>query len=186
MTQSFGVGASFDDGPGSVSFLLAGLDPDVESDLALDFSFIGDLNAGSESFELFLDGISYGVGCDFNGSNDSFGISRFGISDFCSQNTNSLTDANLLVSATDALGLLADGALEIVFEFTTAVNDFVSINNGGETRNGVFFSNMSGIAFAAGGSITYDATAPIPVPPALPMLAAGLLGLGFLRRTQLG
>lgn len=185
VTETFGVGTNFDDGPGSVGFTLSGLDPAVITDLSLNFSFYGDLNAASESFELFLDGTSYGVGCDFNGGNDSFGISRFGISDFCSQQNNSLTDASLLVSATDAVGLLADGALDIAFNFTQAVNDFVRITNGGETRNGVFFGNSGGgVSFAVGGTVTYETStiAPIPVPPALPLLAAGLLSLGWVRR----
>lgn len=186
VNQTFGVGTSFDDGPGSVSFLLAGLNPDIESDLAIDFTFFGDLNAASENFELFLDGTSFGVGCDFNTGNDNFGISRFGIGDFCSQTSNSLTDASLLISATDALGLLADGALEIVFEFSAAVDAFVDIRNGGQTRSGVFFGNTRNASFAAGGTVAYEATAPVPVPPALPLLAAGLLGLAFLRQSRRG
>lgn len=181
IVQSFNPIVNFDDGPGSVAVTLAGLDPNVESDLTLDFTFFGDLNGLTETFELFLDGTSYGIGCDFNPASGDFGAGF----DICSQATNSLTDATLLVSAVEAAGLLADGALEIAFNFSAAVNDFVDITNGGETRSGVFFGNTQNASFGAGGTITYDATdpiAPVPVPPALPMLAGGLLALGFMRR----
>ena len=189
IVQSFGPIINYSDGPGSVSVTLAGLNPDVESDLALDFTFFGDLNSANENFELFLDGTSYGIGCDNNAGNGNFGFSNtfvfFTTNDTCSQDNNSLTDANLIVSAVDAMGLLADGALEIVFNFSTAVNNFVDITNGGETRSGVFFGNTQNASFGAGGTVTYEATdpvSPVPVPPALPMLAAGLAGLAVLRR----
>lgn len=184
VTETFGVGADFDDGPGTLAFSLSGLDPAVISDIAINFTFLGDLNALSENFTLFLDGVNYGTGCDLNTGNDSFGISTFGIADLCSQAANSLTNASLLVSATDAVGLLADGALDLVFSFTQQVNDFVVINNGGETRNGVFFGNTAGVSFAAGGTVSYETStiAPIPLPPMLPVMVAGLAGLALLRR----
>ncbi len=192
VTQSFQPSVNFDDGPGSVAFTLAGLNPNVESDLAIDFTFFGDLNGGNENFELFLDGTSYGVGCDNNTGNgnfgDSFSFGAFTFGDFCSQAANSLTDASLLVSAVDAIGLLADGALEITFNFSAAVNDFVDITNGGETRSGVFFQNTQNASFGAGGTIVYQAAelaAPVPVPATLPMLGAGLLGaLAWQRRRR--
>lgn len=191
VTQTFGPASDFDDGPGTLAFTLAGLDPNVDSDLTIDFTFFGDLNGGSENFELFLDGASYGVGCDNNAANGNFGNSvtfgTFTFSDFCSQSSNSLTDASLLVSAVDAIGLLADGALEIAFNFSSTVNDFVDITNGGETRNGVFFANTQNAAFGAGGTITYQAVdppAPIPLPPALPLMLVGVVGLAALRQRR--
>jgi len=187
ITETFGVSSNFDDGPGSVSFSLSGLDSAVISDIAIDFAFFGDLNSRTENFELFLDGVSYGVGCDNDSSNDTFGIDMGRSADQCRQRANSIGDASLLVSATEAIGLLADGALDVVFNFTQQVNDFVTINNGGETRGGVFFGNQSGVAFGAGGTVTYETStiAPIPVPPALPLLASGLLAFGLIRRSAL-
>ena len=186
VTETFGPGADFNDGPGSLGFTLTGLDTKVISDIAINFTFFGDLNALNENFTLFVDGVNYGTGCDLNSGNDSFGISTFGIADLCRQAPNSLTDASLLISATEAVGLLADGVLDLVFNFTQGVNDFVAINNGGETRNGVFFGNTTGVSFAAGGTVTYETStvAPIPVPPSLPLMVAGLAGLMLLRRTS--
>ncbi|MEL6571434.1 MAG: VPLPA-CTERM sorting domain-containing protein [Pseudomonadota bacterium] len=190
VTQTFDPSINLDDGPGTVAFTLVGLNPNVESDLTIDFTFFGDLNGTSENFELFLDGASYGVGCDNNSGNDNFGINRSngggaGAADRCSQARNSLTDASVLVSAIDAIGLLADGALDIVFNFSSTVNDFVDIRNGGETRSGVFFGNVENASFGAGGTVIYQASelaSPVPVPPALPMLGLGVGALALLRR----
>ncbi|MEL6641901.1 MAG: hypothetical protein AAFP98_11415 [Pseudomonadota bacterium] len=191
IVQTFGPTVDLNDGPGSVAFTLAGLDPNVASDLTIDFTFFGDLNSSIENFELFLDGTSYGVGCDNNAANGNFGSSvtfgPFSFDDVCSQSNNSLTDASLLVTAVDALGLLADGALEIAFNFTSSVNDFVDITNGGEVRSGVFFGNTNNASFGAGGTVTYesaDLPSPVPVPPSLPLLVAGLAGLAGLRLRQ--
>lgn len=184
VTQTFGVATSNATGPGSIAFTLAGLDPAIESDLAIDFTFFGDLNGFTETFEVFVDNTSFGVGCDFNPTNGNFGT--FGL-DLCSQANNSLTTTSLLIDSVQALGLLADGVLEIVFNYSSAVNAFVDITNGGETRSGVFFGNVQNASFGVGGTVSYEATdfvAPVPVPPALPMLLAGVLGLGLLRRQK--
>lgn len=184
VTQTFGVATSNSTGPGSIGFTLAGLDPAIESDLTIDFTFFGDLNGFNETFEVFVDNTSFGIGCDVNPFNGNFG--GFGI-DLCSQNNNSLTTTSLLISSVQALGLLADGVLDIAFNFSNTVNAFVDITNGGESRSGVFFGNTQNASFGVGGTVTYqaaDVVAPVPVPPALPLLMAGVLGLGLLRRRQ--
>ena len=187
INETFGVGTSFANGPGSLAFSLTGLDTAVITDMSLAFSFFGDLNANNETFELFLDGTSYGVGCDNNTGNDSFGIEMGGLSDQCVQTDNTLGDANLLVAATDALGLLADGALDVVFNFSDQVDAFVAIDNGGETRNGVTFANVSGVSFGVGGTVSYETStiAPIPVSGTFPLLALGMCAFGFMGRRAL-
>lgn len=184
VTQTFGVQTSFSSGPGSLAFTLAGLNPAVESDLTIDFTFFGDLNGFTENFELFADGTSYGVGCDVNPTNGNFG--NFGL-DICSQNNNSLTTTSVLISSVAAAGLLADGVLNLLFAYNGNVNAFVDINNGGQTRSGVFFGNVQNASFGVGGTVSYEATeppAPVPLPPALPMALAGIAALWSLRRLR--
>lgn len=180
IVRTFDPVISTADGSGTVAVTLAGLDPNIDGDLTIDFTFFGDLNTSDEYFELFLDGTSFGIGCDNSAANGDFGFATGPLSDTCAQSANSLTDTSLLVGAVEALGLLADGALEIAFAFSSSVTAFTDINNGGETRSGVFFADVLNASFGAGGTVTYETTeaiAPVPLPPSLLLLAGGLVAL---------
>ena len=184
VVQTFGVGTNFDDGPGAVSFVLTGLPTDIVSALQLDFSFIGDLNSFVEVFDLVVDGTNLGTGCDFNTANGVFGNAA----DACSQTDNVFQDASLTVDQADAVGFLADGTLNIDFNFSTSVNDgFVDISNGGEFRSGVFFDEAEDFAFAAGGTLSYeiiDIIAPVPLPAGFGLLLLAIGGIAGFGRYQ--
>lgn len=182
ISEGFGPEYDFTSDGGTFTFDLDNLDTFITSDLTIDFTVIGDLNSNNENFRLFVDGVNFGRGCNGNTNDDDFGIAG----DACAQDANEFRDGQLTINLADAVTFLADGALEIAFQFNRRVDAFVDINNGGETRSGVFFGDANNFSFAAGGTVSYESatTAPVPLPAGAPLLLAGLLAFGFMGRRQ--
>lgn len=179
VSASFGPAYDFDDGPGSVQMTLAGLDPAITSALTIDFTVIGDLDAKAENFTLSVDGTAFGIGCDQNVGNDTFGI----LADDCYQSSDGFVDGLLVIDETTAADLLTDGALTITFDFTYSVNNFVDIT-APTSRSGVVFDTTANIAFAAGGTISYEGIAPVSLPAGMPLMVGTLGALGLVSRRK--
>lgn len=181
-STTFGPNANFNDGPDSRGFSLVGLDSTISGDLLIDFTVMGDLGSSNESFEVFFEGTSFGVGCDENTANDTFGIAD----DECSQSDNSFSAGQLRITESIASGLLADGALSFSFDTTGSADNLYSITNGGFTSSGVFFGDTSSASFIVGGTVSYDTspTSVIPLPASMPLILVGLGALAVMNRRR--
>lgn len=139
----------------------------VNGDAIFTFSVRADLNWFTEYVTVFLDGVSLGRVFDNNTSNDAFDFDQ----DRGTQHTRLHTGSATIAQSVFA-GLVADGELDILFDFSREVNFQRSVRH-------------------LSGSITYDSTvdssplpAAVPLPAPFALLGAGLVGLGALRRRK--
>jgi hypothetical protein len=147
------------------------------SDVTFDFSVLGDLNGSNEWFELTIDGVSFGLGCDKNEANDDYSSAT---ADVCIHGDDATTEFTLVISQLLAGSMLADGSLDIEFDYNSKVNSATSVT-ADLTSSGVLFPASQDFAFAAGGTLSY---ASVPVPAGLPLLLSGGLAIAYLGRRR--
>lgn len=126
----------------------------IIGDAIFTFTVESALNRSDQNVEIFLDGMSLGTVFDNNETNDLFN----------QPDDQGAARTELTVSATIdesiMAGLIADGLLTVVFQFSDDVLDADTI---------------------VSGSITFDSN-PIPLPAAAWIMIAGLGGMVSMRR----
>lgn len=167
-TITFGPTAGSGFGPNIAFNNLTAL-PSVNSDATFTFSVRGDLDWRHEYVDVSIDGYSLGRVFDNNPNNDAFDFARDRGTQF-----RQLHTGTAVIEQSVFAGLVADGELDVLFDFSFFVNLF---------RVGSV-SHLSG-------TITYDSAvdnsptpAVVPLPASAALLAGGLFGLGALRRRK--
>lgn len=170
-TVAFGPTTARGSGP-NVTFSETVIPSDVIGDATFMFSVRGDLDWSREFVDVSVDGFSLGRVFDNNSGNDAFDFAR----DRGNQHRSTLTGTATIANSVFA-GLISDGALEILFNFSSPVN-----YGPGFFGSGPSVSSLSG-------EITYtaaidNAPAPVPLPATFGLMGLGLLGLGAVRRKK--
>lgn len=132
----------------------------IAGDATITFSVLDDLNATNEFVDVSIEGLSLGRVFDNDPSNDAFDFAN-------DQGTQSglstaiLHTGSATISNADFTPLIADGFLNLLFDFSGFVN-----KTGPRTLYG---------------SISFATVAPVPLPASLGLLGFGIAGVGALR-----
>lgn len=130
----------------------------IVGDATITFSVQGDLDWSGEYVDVNLDGFSLGRVFDNNTGNDPFNVPG-------DAGSYSLRTATATIANTDFAGLIADGLLNLSFNFNAYVN-------------------CCGTVRTLYGSISYEEAAPVPLPATAGLLGLGLAGFGAIRRRK--
>ena len=128
----------------------------ILGDAILTFSVRDDLNSSGEYIDVSIEGFSLGRVFDNNSANDAFDFASDQGKQYSSLHTGSATIANA-----DFAPLIADGFLNLLFDFSGSVHEF-----GSRTLYG---------------SVSFNSIAPVPLPASLGLLGFGFAGMGALR-----
>ncbi len=132
----------------------------ISGDATFTFTVNGDLDFVSEYVDILIDGFSLGRVFDNNSANDAFDFAN----DLGNQSQSNLTGSATISNAIMA-GLIADGNLDLSFQFSQDVNFAGTVNT-------LF------------GDISYLPATPVPLPASLPLLLAGFGALGYFGRRR--
>lgn len=133
----------------------------IVGDATFTFTVNGDLNGSNEFVEIDVDGFSLGLVFNEDLTDDPF--------DFAGDEGANVQDqtGSATISNADFAGLIADGLLDVTFDFSQAVN------NSGTIRN------LEGVI-----EFTEADMNVVPLPASLPFLVTGFAGLLLMRRRR--
>lgn len=156
-TINFGPSSAGGSGP-VINFNGLAAPTTISGDATIFFSVQGDLNYYTEYVDISLDGFSLGRVFDNNTGNDPFNVPG-------DIGSYSLKSASATIANADFAGLIADGLLNLSFDFSGGVN-------------------CCGTVRSLSGTISYEEAAPVPLPATAGLLGLGLAGFGAIRRRK--